>query len=172
MTGAGLGTYTAALLSATSTPLWAAAPRLMAARFASSSVMAGAAALSLGEGGGRRRRKLDALALAALSVELAGTLSSHKAYARRGVNAALDGKWGRVERVGATGFGTLLPIGLQAVSLVAGRGRPGTLSDMACLAAIAGSLLLRVSMMEAGNELARRPDVSMRFSQPENLPAD
>ena len=59
--GAGLGTYTAALLSATSTPLLAAAPRLMAARFASSSVMAGASALSLGEGSARRRRRLDAL---------------------------------------------------------------------------------------------------------------
>ena len=58
---AGLGTYTAALLSATSKPLWAAAPRLMAARFGSSSIMAGAAALSLMEGSGRRRRSLDAL---------------------------------------------------------------------------------------------------------------
>ncbi len=172
MAGAGLGTYTAALLSATSTPLWAAAPRLMAARFASSSVMAGASALSLGEGSGRRRRKLDTLALAALAVELAGTLASHKAYAQRGVDAALEGRWGQVERIGATGFGTMLPIGLQTLSLVAGRGRPGTMSDMACLAAIAGSFLLRVSMMEAGNVSALRPDISFRFSQPENLPVE
>ena len=169
LAGAGLGTYTAALLSSTSTPLWAAAPRLLAARFASSSVMAGAAALSLGEGSGRRRRSLDTLALAALAAELAGTLSSHKVYEKRGVDAAFEGRWGQVERIGATGLGTLLPLGLQALSLVTSRGRPGTVSDVACLAAIAGSLLLRVSVMEAGNVSALRPDISFRFSQPENL---
>ncbi len=169
--GAGLATYTASLLSATSTPLWAAAPRLLAARFGSSSIMAGAAALSLMEGTGTRRRSLDALSLAALSVELAATLAARPVYARRGVDAALDGAWGRVERIAATGFGTMLPIGLQAVSLATGRGRPGTLSDAACLATIAGSLLLRVSIMEAGNVSAERPDISFRFSQPENLPA-
>ena len=170
MAGAGLGTYTSALLAATSTPLWAAAPRLMATRFASSSVMAGAAALSLGEHSGRRRRSLDALSLAALTVELAGTLASHTVYTKRGVAASLDGRWGQVEKIGATGFGTILPIGLQALSLATGRGRPGTVSDVACLATIAGSLLLRVSMMAAGDESARRPEVSFRFSQPENLP--
>ena len=47
--GAGLATYTASLLSATSTPLWAAAPQALAVRFGSSSIAAGAAALSLGE---------------------------------------------------------------------------------------------------------------------------
>jgi hypothetical protein len=38
VTGAGMSTYTGALLAATSTPLWAAAPRLMAARFACSAM--------------------------------------------------------------------------------------------------------------------------------------
>ena len=38
------------------------------------------------------------------------------------------------------------------------------------LSVVAGSLLLRVSMMAAGDESARRPEVSFRFSQPENLP--
>ncbi len=170
--GAGLGTYTAALLSATSTPLWAAAPRMMAARFASSSVVSGAAALSLGERSGRRRRSLDALTLAALAVELAGTVASHKMYVKHGVDGALEGRWGQVERLGATGLGALLPLGLQAISLVTGRGRPGTMSDIACLAGIAGSLLVRVSIMEAGNVSATKPEISFRFSQPENLPTD
>ncbi len=168
--GAGLGTYTAALLSATSTPLWAAAPRAMAARFGSSSVAAGAAALSLLEGSGRRRRSLDALTLAALSAELAATVASHKTYVQRGVDGALEGHWGQVEKVGATGLGAVLPAVLQSVSLVLGKGRPGTMSDLACLASIAGSLLTRVSMMEAGDVSASRPEISFRFSQPENLP--
>ena len=172
MAGAGLGTYTAALLAATSTPLWAAAPRLMAARFASSSVASGAAALSLGEHSRGRRRSLDALMLAALSVDLAASVASHRTYARRGVDAALEGKWGRAEKIGATGLGTMLPLGLQAISLATGRKRPGSTSDLACLAAIAGSYLLRVAMMQAGNVSANRPDISFRFSQPANLPAD
>ncbi len=170
MAGAGLGTYTAALLSATSTPLWAAAPRLLAARFASSSVASGAAALSLGEHSRGRRRGLDALMLAALSVDLAASVASHKTYVTRGVDASLEGKWGRAEKIGATGLGALLPLGLQAISLTTGRRRPGSTSDFACLAAIAGSFLLRVAMMQAGDVSASRPDISFRFSQPANLP--
>ena len=170
VSGAGIGTYTAALLSATSTPLWAAAPKQMAMRFGSSSMVAGAAVLSLMEGSAGRRRKLDALALAALSVDLAATMASHRTYQQRGVAAALDSKWGRVERTGVTQLGTALPAVLQAASLTFGRGRPGTLSDVASILTIAGSLLLRVSMMEAGNVSASKPEISFRFSQPENLP--
>ena len=170
LSGMGLGTYTAALLSATSTPLWAAAPKEMAVRFGSSSMVAGAAALSLMEGSAGRRRKLDALALAALSADLAATMASHRSYEKRGVAAALDSPWGRVERTGVTTLGTALPAVLQAASLTFGRGRPGTVSDFASLLTIAGSLLLRVSMMEAGNVSASKPDISFRFAQPENLP--
>src|SRR3546814_7151430 len=49
VTGAAASTYTAALLSATSTPYWAAAPRHLGVLFASSAVASGAAALPLGE---------------------------------------------------------------------------------------------------------------------------
>ena len=170
LAGAGLATYTASLLAATSTPLWAAAPRSLAARFASSSIATGAAALSLLELSGRRRRKLDMLLLAALSAELAATAVSHKTYHTAGVDEALDGQWGRVERIGGMQFGVVLPLGLKALSLALGSRRPGVLSNFASLAALAGSLLFRVSIMGAGDESARRPEVSYRFSQPENLP--
>ena len=116
--GAGLSTYTASLLSATSTPLWAAAPRSLAVRFGASSVAAGAASLSLGERCETTRRKLDAITLAALAAELAATLASHETYRRKGVAEALDGGWGQVEKIGVTGLGTALPLGLQLASLV------------------------------------------------------
>jgi Fe-S-cluster-containing dehydrogenase component len=45
--GAGMSSYTGALLSATSTPLWSAAPRLLSARFACSAMATAAASLSL-----------------------------------------------------------------------------------------------------------------------------
>ena len=167
--GAGLTTYTSALLSATSTPLWAAAPKALAARFSSSAIAAGAAALSLLETSASRRRKLDTIALAALSTELAAGSACHRIYQRKGVAAALQTDWGRVEENAVTRLGTAMPIGLHALSLAVGRGRPGGVSDFASLAILAGSLLLRVSIMEAGDESASRPDISFRFSQPENL---
>lgn len=168
-TGAGLSTYTASLLSATSTPLWAAAPQALAVRFGSSSVASGAAALSLGERSRRTRRALDAITVASLAAELAATGASHRTYRRKGVAGAFDSGWGAVEKLGVTALGVALPLGLQAASLVSGR-RPGRVSTLASLAVLAGSAMLRVSIMAAGSESARRPEISFRFSQPENLP--
>jgi len=177
LAGAGLSTYTASLLSATSTPVWAACPRLLAMRFASSSVATGASALSLGETVPALRRGLDAVSALALSVELGATIASHRAYERRGVGEAFRGSWGLVEKVGVTGLGVMLPLGLHLLSL-AGQGRRapgrsaggGRLGRVASVAALAGSALFRVSIMAIGDESARRPEVSLRFSQPENLP--
>ncbi len=164
LAGMGLATYTASLLASTSTPLWAAAPHSLAIRFGASSIASGAAALALGERARPSRRALDGLAVAALAVELAAGMRSHETYRAAGVEEALEGGWGRVER-GVTGLGVLLPLALKLAGPALG-GR-GTLGNLAVLA---GSLMLRVSIMEAGDLSARRPDISFRFSQPENLP--
>jgi formate-dependent nitrite reductase membrane component NrfD len=166
LAGAGLSTYTASLLAATSTPLWAAAPKSTAIRFGASSVASGAAALALGEQNWRSRRALDALAVAALAAELAATVQSHQTYREKGVDEALHGRWGLVETVGVTGLGTILPLGLKLWGLATG-GRRSVLANVAILA---GSFMLRVSIMEAGAQSAERPEISFRFSQPENLP--
>ena len=47
LAGMAMSTYTGALLSATSTPLWAAAPRRIAALFGASAMASGAAALTI-----------------------------------------------------------------------------------------------------------------------------
>lgn len=167
--GAGLGTYTAALLAATSTPLWAASPKALAMRFASSSVASGAAMLSIGERGAANRRRLDEITLAALSVELGATIASHAVYQRRGVGEALKTTPGLVEAFGATGLGVVAPIALQATSLLLARGRSRPLSRVAAGLTIAGSLVLRISFMAAGNQSALRPGISFKFSQPRNL---
>ena len=176
--GAGLSTYTASLLSATSTPLWAAAPRELAVRFGSSSVAAGASALSLIEPPGPLRRKLDLLTVVALTAELAAAVASHRAYQQKGVAESLDGPWGQVEDWGATKLGVIAPLVLHGASMLLkpreDRKRqvepPLSLSWLAPLAVLAGSLLLRVSIMSAGDKLAKRPDISFQFSQPGNLP--
>lgn len=168
--GAGLSTYTASLLSATSTPLWAAAPAALAARFGASSVASGAAALALGERSRGMRDRLDALTVAALAAELAAARVSHGQYRSKRVDAALATGWGRTERIGATGLGIVAPIALQTAITVLGGTSQGAAGRVARLAVLAGSALLRVSIMEAGNISANRPDISFRFSQPENLP--
>lgn len=170
VTGAGLSTYTASLLAATSTPLWAAAPQGLAVRFGTSSIAAAASALGFGVRAGRNRAALESLAVAALTAELAATAVSHRSYRRRGVAAALDGNWGAVERFGATGLGVALPLALHAAAGLAGPRTARVLGDTANLATLAGSLLLRVSIMAAGDVSAARPDISLRYAQPDNLP--
>ena len=169
VTGAVLATYTASLLSATSTPLWAAAPRAIAVRFASSSIAAAAAALAFGERSPEMRRSLGNLMLAALTADLAGTVAADARYKQTGIAAARTGRWDKVEKIGATGFGVLLPIGLLIVSRLTNR-RQAALTDAAAIAAVAGSAALRIAMLGAGIESASRPEVTMRFAQPDNLP--
>ncbi len=161
ITGAGLATYTAALLSSTSTPLWAAAPKALSARFASASLAAAAAALSLGRRG-RDAESLDRVMVAALAAELAAGLVQHRVFHERGVAAALDGAAGKAELAAST-LGTMLPIGLAGAALLARR-LPG-LSDAAAVAVLVGSAALRISIMAAGNESARRPEISFRFTE-------
>src|SRR4051812_3833566 len=80
--GMGMGAYTASLLAATSTPLWAAAPKRLALRFGASSMASAAAAMALFERNARVGRDLDSVAVAALAVELAATLASRDSYRR------------------------------------------------------------------------------------------
>ena len=86
LTGGFLASYTASLLSATSTPRWAIGGRSLAVRFAAASVASAAAAISLGEGCHRRARDLDSIAIAALAAELAATLVSDHAQRKAGIS--------------------------------------------------------------------------------------
>ncbi|MDT7953113.1 MAG: NrfD/PsrC family molybdoenzyme membrane anchor subunit [Acetobacteraceae bacterium] len=168
VSGAGMSTYTAALLAATSTPLWAAAPAALAARFGAASISSGAAALSLSEPAGPTRDALQKVAAAAMGCEcLVGAVQS-RAYRRTGVDEALQGGWGVVEKLGGTGLGVVVPLGLHFLSRQSDDS--GHLTRLASVAALIGSLLLRVSFMQAGNVSARRPEISFRFAQPDNLP--
>ncbi len=171
MAGAGLCTYTAALLSATSTPAWAASPAGLAVRFAASSVASGAAALSIGETSEQTRGALESIGAVALATELVATLISHDVVKKKGVGESLKSGWGRTEEVAVLGFGILLPLGLYGVSRASGR-RSASASTVAALATIAGSAVLRITTLGIGDDSAARPEVSFRFSQPENLPRE
>lgn len=170
--GAGLATYTASLLSATSTPLWAAAPRALAVRFGASSVASAAAALALCEriGGARELRdELDALAVAALATELAATVAARRSYAEKGISAGTRSPQALAEMLSAEGGGIVAPV---ALSVCAGLlGRSGRFAGMlGSLAILGGSLALRIGVMSEGDESARRPQDSLSFAKPRNLP--
>lgn len=166
--GAGMTTYPAALLSATSTPLWAASPRLLGARFASSSVASAAADLSLVEQFGGRdasRRTLDNLTLIATAADLGLGLASLKEYRAKGVAGPLEeGRLGLMHRAGVLGAGNALPIACYGFNLLGGRSK--RLSLLAALGVLAGSYLMRHVVLYAGNQSALRPQDYFRFTLP------
>jgi formate-dependent nitrite reductase membrane component NrfD len=168
--GAGLSVYTAPLLSATSTPSWAAAPRALAVRFGASSLASAAAALSLGERNAATRRRLQLLTAGALGVEAAAAVVQDKAYKARHVEEGVKDPWGKTEKLVATGLGVAAPLALLALGMAVGGRRGRALGQAAALATIGGSLALRVSTLGMGDESALRPEVSLRFAQPDNLP--
>lgn len=162
--GAGLGTYTASLLSATSTPLWAAAPRALAVRFAASSVASAAAAMSLLTRDHELRRDLDTVCAGALAVEVAATVAADETYRKTGVDQALKSISGQLDTLGAFDLGTVVPLGLLTFGLLHG-GRSRPLSSMASLAVLGGSLAMRIAVIGSGDVSASRPDISLRFMQ-------
>ena len=167
LAGAGMTFYTGTLLAATSTPLWAAAPRLLASRFASASMAAAAALLSLIERRGGRdgsAQRLEELAALAAAAEWALGSASDRVYAHTGVGSVLrEAPYAPLYR-GAAALGTILPLALYGADRVVFRGS-GLLSRPASLALIAGSAVLRQALMYAGNESARRPRDYLAFTQ-------
>jgi protein NrfD len=159
--GGFMSIYTASLLSATSTPTWAAAPRSLAVRFASSAVASAAAALRLGEHDERRRHDLDSIVVGALATELAATLAFDEGQRRTGI--------GDRPRE-PTPPGMIVPLVLSVGSLLL-PGRLGrTASAVASLTVLGCALATRISVLQQGDESANQPHRSFRFSQPDNLP--
>jgi hypothetical protein len=160
LAGGVLATYTASLFSATSAPLWASGAKSLAVRFAAASIASAASALRIAEPGGRQGRDLDSVAIAGLAVELSAILASDQAQQRAGVRRTPSS----LDIAGAA-----VPLGLLLASKMLPH-RAQTVSQVAALAALAGSLVMRIGVIRAGQQSAGRPDVSMRFAQPGNLP--
>ncbi len=168
LAGAGMSVYTAALLSSTSTPLWAAAPRLLAVRFGSSAMACGAAALSLGErfdGRPDNAERLDRVVMVASAVDLAASLASNREYEAHHVAEPIEhGTLGVVDKIGAMAVGAAIPLVCHAVN--AGRRRPSAaLSVLGSLAILTGGMALRTAILRAGNRSAERPTDYFRFAQ-------
>jgi hypothetical protein len=160
LAGGVLATYTASLFSATGTPLWAAGAKGLAVRFAAASMASAASALRLVQPAGRRRRDLDTVAVAGLAVELAAILASDHVQQRAGVRDTASSR---------DIAGVAVPLILFLASRMLPQ-RAKAVSQVAAAAALAGSLLMRIGVIRNGEQSAERPEVSMRFAQPDNLP--
>lgn len=172
ITGAGAATYTAALMSATSNPYWAAAPRELGGQFATSAVAGGAAALALGE-------RLDGRRLTAERLEDVAAVAT---VAHLVASAAAD------RRRRAVGVGKVMAhhpeeqrlktadLALAGVAPLAGyainrglRGRAPAAAVAGSLAVLAGGWMVRHAILRTGKSAAMRPDAAFRLAQPENL---
>jgi formate-dependent nitrite reductase membrane component NrfD len=159
-------TYTAALLAATSTPLWAAAPRCLAVRFASSAIATAAAALCIIALILRAppSTALANIALVALVIELIASIITLVLYSANGVLGPLRKlPWGAVHLLGVQILGNAVPIALFILGDI-GAGT-GVLFLVASACALAGGLLMRGTLFFAGNESARRPQDYFRFAE-------
>lgn len=174
LAGAGMGGYTGALLSSTSTPLWAAAPRLLSARFACSAVATAAAALSLGERWRGERRNCAPLDMLAMTASLAGSVVAHASeqrYRELGVAGPIegDGPQALPNKLSGT-LGHALPLACFALNALLPR-KSGTLSVVGALGVLAGGLLMRATVMNAGNQSAAKPEEYLALTQPGQAPS-
>jgi hypothetical protein len=165
-TGWWMTTYTAALLSATATPLWAATPRLLAVRFASSAMATGAATavlIALGTAPGLAR-PFGTLAALALAVELFASIAATVVRHRLHINGPLEETpWGPIYVVGVLVIGLCAPIALYILAAVdPGAAAPASIAASICV--LCGGLLMRGVILLAGNESAKRPRDYFRFT--------
>jgi formate-dependent nitrite reductase membrane component NrfD len=168
LAGMAMSTYTGALLSATSTPLWAAAPRRIAAAFGASAMASGAAALTIA-GQGRSAsdeasRVLNRIALAASAVELFLLWSLRRRFREQGLDGALtETGWGLAYDFGVMALGAGVPT-LHHVESVIRPERAPRRALAISLAVLAGGFLLRHVLLRAGNTSARRPKDYFRLT--------
>lgn len=166
--GAGMMSYPAAFAAATSTPLWAAAPASLGARFAASSMASGAAllaVLALLFSNSPAIRALVLIAALALAVELVASIAWQTVCHRQGVYGPLRDRYAIQHMLGAQIGDSMLPLAsFAAVSFV---GSPAWTIVIAATLTVGGSLVMRSTTLIAGNESAKRPRDYFHFTRSE-----
>jgi protein NrfD len=169
--GLSMMSYPAAFAAATSTPLWAAAPASLGARFAASSMASGAAMLvliALLFSDVIAMRALALTAALALAVELVASIVWQTACHREGVAGPLRDRYALLHLLGAQIAGSALPLALfVAFALFAA---PALLVAIAAILTLGGSLIMRSATLIAGNESAKRPRDYFHFTRSERDP--
>ena len=164
--GLTLAGYSGVLLAATNIPLWAKS-KLLGGLFMASALSSGSAAVTLQaarrgvpDATLHRLAKLESAASLGEMAMLAGYLAQSGKTAR----PLTTGRYAAPFWLGAVGAGTLLPLILHRL---AGRrhGSPlRSLSTVAAVSAMAGSLALRWSIFEAGKDSSQEQAASFELS--------
>jgi protein NrfD len=169
--GAGVATYTAALMSATSNPYWAAAPRGLGAQFATSAVSAGAAALALGERAGGRKgnaERLEDVAAVGTLVHIGATIAAGPRRRQTGVEPAAAGSARKSEAADLL-IASAIPLAAYALNYMVGRRAPAA-AVAGSLTLLAGSFVMRHGILDTGKRAASRPEAAFSLAQPQHLP--
>jgi protein NrfD len=170
LSGVAMTTYTGALLSATSNPLWATEYKTLSARLGIGAMASGAAALSLIEtlrGRDGNARKLDRYALIAVGADSVLTYAAQQRHRIEGVGESVREPRGRALQF-ASG---VLAIGVPVACAIAARmrGPAPALSILASVGVLTGAALKRWHHLTAGNESARRPEEYLRYADGPHL---
>jgi protein NrfD len=170
--GAGMLTYTGAMLSSTSTPLWAAEAPLLGARFAASGIAAGAAALSIAEqlsGNDHSARALDTLGLVATGTYAVISRTARERLHEAGVDAPLEtSRAAPLHKAGAT-LSTTIPLVCHVLNALGGN-RSRALSVIASISTLAGAVLTRSALLHAGKESAKSAADYLRYTRSDRAP--
>jgi formate-dependent nitrite reductase membrane component NrfD len=166
---AGMLTYTGALLSSSSTPLWAAQSPLLSAKFAASGIASGAAALTLAEafcGTGPTTPALEHLAIAAtVTYGAIGRASEAKTRAAGVAGPMEHGRTGAMHKTGKI-LSIAVPLACHAINALRGR-RSRALSIAAALSTITGAAISRFAELEAGKTSAKSARDYLRYTSGE-----
>ena len=151
-----VASYTGVLLAATAVPLWARGRLFLPPLFLLSGTSTALALIGLLS---RRPERLRSLELTALVGELCAAAALIAALGRVIGRPLRSGRPAPVFWVGAVGLGQVVPVVLGAAGSHA-RGRAGALEAVGAAAVVAGGLLMRWSIVEAGKYSADDPEAA------------
>lgn len=167
--GGVMATYTGSLLSATSTPLWASAYRLLPAAFGISGTSTAVAAMSLilrrSPAARGSLHRLERLALFASVAELLLTFRLDAQWKNEHVSAPLEEQPLVLPyQAGAVGLGTFVPLVIHLAQVISGR-ELRSITTLASLAALTGGYAQRAVIVLGGKRSAERPVDYFRMTQ-------
>jgi formate-dependent nitrite reductase membrane component NrfD len=164
--GLTLAGYSGVLLAATNIPLWAKS-KLLGGLFMASALASGSAAVTL-QAASRRApdatlNRLAKLESAAALGEVA-MLTGYLVQSGKTARPLTTGRFAAPFWLGAVGAGTLLPMLIHQLARRRGGRSRQSLMSVAALCTIAGSLVLRWSIFEAGKESSTDQAASFELS--------
>jgi formate-dependent nitrite reductase membrane component NrfD len=160
--GVTLGGYTGVVLTSSAVPIWASRGILLGPLFETTAIASGAAALNLigiasGQGTSEALKRVDIIEATGQAAQLSAALAFDVGKPHRISKPLRRGLWGGMYRLGAVGGGIVAPLALRAGARILGKRRGTWLYATAAALSLAGALVERLSLIEAGKVSARDP---------------